>query len=210
MKILKVVKKDEKNVAIYLDNNEALFLSNEILIKNGLRKNDEISEDRFAYLIKENQLFYLKQKAFKLLGRRLHSVRELKIKLSQKGYETQNIDTVVSELIHSGYLNDYEFAFQFSEENIKNKLWGANKISAELKKRGIDRDIISRVLNEKFPSGNSSRNAAQLVEKKMKSISGKNIEPQKLKVKLLSFLASRGYDYETSKNVVEKYFGDDD
>ena len=59
MIIQKIVKKDDKNVIVHLDEGEKLFLSKEVILKNGLRKGDVISEEKHASLIKENQSFFL-------------------------------------------------------------------------------------------------------------------------------------------------------
>jgi len=203
MKIEKVVKKDEKNVTLILENNEKLFLSYEVFIKSGLRKNDEISESRFSYMIEENQLYFLKQKAFRLLGRRQHSAYELKFKLKQKGYKNELIDNVIDQLLESNYLNDYDFAKSFAEENIKNKLWGKRKIEAELIKKGINREIISRIINEKFSDHDDIDNALELGKKKYKSLIGRNTDNDKIQTKLYSYLLSRGYDYDTIKRTID-------
>jgi len=41
MIITRVVKKDDTNVIVYLDNNEKLYLSYEVFLRNGLRKDLE-------------------------------------------------------------------------------------------------------------------------------------------------------------------------
>ena len=77
MVIAKIQKKNDNNVIVLLDNDQKLFLSYEVLLKNGLRKGSEISESHFDFLVKENQKYFIKQKAYLLLGKRLHSVYEL-------------------------------------------------------------------------------------------------------------------------------------
>ena len=99
MKITRIAKKDSANVIIEFDNGEPLFLSVEIFMKSGLRKNDEISEDRFLFLVRENKIFYIKQRAFRYLGRRLHAKSELKTKLLQKRYESDLIDKADQSLL---------------------------------------------------------------------------------------------------------------
>jgi regulatory protein len=204
MKILKVVKKDSKNVTVYLDSDQILYFNYEIFIKNRLRKNDEISESEINSLIKENQKFAVKQRAFRYLARRHHSENELRIKLKQKKYDENIIEEIIGNLKESNYLNDLEFAEIFSGENIKNKYWGRNKVKAELIKKGISSKIISQVLSEKFPGGNDLQNAIGLAEKKIKSLSSRNLEKKKLKEKIYTYLFSKGYDYETAKEAVEK------
>lgn len=203
MRIVKVSKKDEQNVIVYLDSDEKLYLSYEVFLENGLKKNDEISESRFSFLVRENQKYHIKQRAWRYLGRRMHAEKELKLKLAQKGYERELINIVVTDIKSRGYLNDYQFASQFTDENLANKLWGKVKVKAELMKKGIDIQIVDRIINEKFPEGNLLANAIELASKKYRTIKFKNYEPNKLKLKLLNFLASRGYDYETSKIAVD-------
>ncbi len=202
MRIERIVKKDNKNVTLILDNNEKLFLSYEVFIKSGLRKGDEISESRISLLIEENQTFYIKQKAFRLLGRRLHSSYELKLKLKQKNYNDNLINEVIKQLTESKYLNDYEFAKSFTEENIKNKLWGQRKTEAELFKRGINREIIGRIINEEFSDSNQFDNALELAGKKYKALLKGNTSSEKIQSKLISFLIARGYDYDIVKRAV--------
>ncbi len=203
MIIEKVVKKNEKNVIVFFDNDDKLILSYEIFLKNGLKKNEDISDSRLSSLIEQNQIYFLKQKAYRLLGRRQHSSYELKIKLRQKGYKSEFIEQIIEELNSKGLLNDYEFALAFSEESITNKSWGKKKVEAELFKRGVDRGVISEIIEEKFPEGSGFDKALELGRKKMKLLQARKAEPEKLSSKLYSFLLSKGYDYESCKRVVE-------
>lgn len=210
MKIVNISRKDDTNVVIHLDNDEKLFLSYELLLKNGLRKNEEISESRFSELIRENQLYFIKQRAARYLARRLHSINELRIKLRQKGYEIALINQVLDDLTEKNYLNDYQFGSVFADENIKNKLWGKNKLKAELIKRGLHSSDIDRVLIAKFPSDSGDYdNALELARKKHKQLSSRNLEERKLKEKIMAYLLSKGYDYETVSEVVRKNIDND-
>ena len=211
MKVKSISKKDENNVIVHLDNDEKLFLSYEIFLKNGLKKNDEISDDRFSVLVNQNQLYFIKQRAVRYLARRLHSVNELKIKLKQKGYDSNLIENVLSDLIEKNYLSDYEFASQYADENIRNKLWGKNKLKAELIKKGVSASVISRVLEEKISSGAEElESALELGKKKLKVLSSRNLEPRKLKEKLIAFLLTRGYPYDVVSRVVSGLLKNDD
>ncbi len=208
MTITRVVKKDENNVVVYLDNDEKLYLTYEVFMKNGLRKDSEIPEDHFQFLIRENQKFHIRQKAFSFIARRYHSIFEIRTKLRQKKYDKDLIEDTINNLIANKYLDDLEFSKIFADENIRLKLWGKNKIKAELMKRGVDAQTISEVINEKFPDGNDLENAIVLALKKYKALKKRNLENLKLKQKIYAFLSSRGYDYETSKDAVDKVIND--
>ena len=207
MHIARIQKKNDNNVIVLLDNDQKLFLSYEVLLKNGLRKGSEISESHFDFLVKENQKFFIKQKAYTLLGKRLHSVYELKTKLRQKKYDADLIQLTIDDLLNGHYLDDMKFAEMFSEEKLRLKLWGKTKLKSELMKKGISSAIIMTVLEEKFPALDEELdNASQLVKKKYNQLKNRNMEKQKLVKRLYAFLISKGYSYDISKQVIEKLF----
>jgi len=204
MIVSRIVKKDEKNVTVHFDNGEVLFLAVDIFYKSGLKKNDEISDDRFSSLIKENRLFHIKQKAFLYLGRRHHSASELRIKLKQKGYDTELINEVIEDLKNKNYLNDKEFAKMFVEEKIKLKLWGEQKLRSELIKRGIKSEIISDVLRDIISDEVQLNNALILATKKYDTLRKRRIDEKTLKQKLITFLNSRGYNFDVIKEICDE------
>jgi regulatory protein len=204
MRVTRIVKKGKSDVTIHFDDDIKLFLAIEVFLKSGLKKSDEISEDRFSFLIEENKKFHIKQKAFRLLGRRQHSVAELRSKLWGKDYDKSLIDEILEQLITSNYLNDKEFANAFVEEKLKAKKWSERRLKSELIKKGIKPDVISEVLGEKVSSSDNFDNAFTAAKKKYISLKQRNLEPKEIKNKLSAFLLSRGFNYETVKEVFEK------
>jgi regulatory protein len=114
------------------------------------------------------------------------------------------IDEIIDELKEKELIDDYKYGLIFTEEKMRTKLWGEKRIKGELIKRGINFDLISQVIKEKFPEGNKLNNAIALAEKKMKTLSKYDLERRKLAERIYSYLSSRGYDYQTSKEAVEK------
>ncbi len=210
MKVNRIVKKDAKNVIIHFDDDEVLFLSVGIFYKSDLKKNAEISDDRFSSLIKENRLFHIKQRAFRYLGRRQHSTSELLIKLKQKGYETELINQVLDDLKQKNYLDDTKFAEMFVEEKIKLKLWGEQKLKSELIKRGIKSEIISDVIRNKVSEQDKLSYAMILASKKYETLRNRNVDKDVIKRKLITFLNSCGYNYDVIKEVCDELIIEDD
>ena len=172
MRILKVVKKGKSDVTIYFDNDSLLFLAVEVFLKSGLKKGDDISEDRFSFLIEQNKLFHIKQRAFRLLGRRQHSSSELRRKLWNKDYEQKLIDEVIEDLKKNGYLNDKDFIRAFVAEKSKTKNWSSKKIKGELFKRGVASKLIDEMLSEQ-PTESDLESAMKLAKKKYEVLSEK-------------------------------------
>jgi regulatory protein len=204
MRILKITKKDRANVLIKFDNDEIMILSLEIFMKSGLRKNDKVPDNRFFQLIRENKLFYIKQRAFRLLGRRLHSKGELKQKLLQKMYDKELIDVILDELSEKKYLDDEEFVKQFVREKFFSKKWSKRRIQSELIKYNIGRTTIDKILNENILEEDDYKNALEVAGKKYKSIVKKDLEKKVAANKLLSFLKMKGYNFNIIKKVCEE------
>jgi regulatory protein len=203
MRITRVVKKGKSDVTIYFDNDAVLFLAVEVFLKSGLKKGDDISDDRFSLLIEQNKLFHIKQRAFRLLGRRQHSSSELRRKLWNKDYEQKLIDEVIADLQKKGYLDDKEFIRAFVAEKIKSKNWSIKRIKAELFKRGIASKLIEELLSAQSKDSDSD-NAMKLASKKYEVLLKRNLEPKDLRNKLSTYLFSKGFDYELIKKICNK------
>ena len=202
MVITRIVQKGKNDVTIHFDNDSMLFLAVEVFLKSGLKKGDDISEDRFSFLIEQNKLFHIKQRAFRLLGRRQHASFELSRKLWNKDYEQKLIDEVIEDLQKKGYLDDKEFIRAFVADKSKTKNWSTKKIKSELLKRGIDSKLIDRMLNgQTFES--DFENAMKLANKKYEQLLKRISEPKELRNKLSAFLFSKGFDYDLIKGVCE-------
>ena len=203
MRVLKVVKKGKNDVTIQLDDDKYLILKLEVFLKSGLKKGDEISEDCFSFLIEQNKLFYIKQKAFRLLGRRQHSSSELRRKLWNKDYEQKLIDEVIEDLSKNGYIDDTEFIRVFVAEKSKTKNWSRKRIKSELIKRGLDSKLIDKILSEQY-SESDFDNASTVAKKKVEVLTKRNLEKKELRTKLSTYLFSKGFDYEVIKDVVNQ------
>ena len=209
MKIERVSRKDEKNVSVYFDNGERLILSEDTFYNSGLRKGDEISEDRFSFFIEQNILYHIKQRALSYLARRFHSERELLIKLKQKSYEERLIKIVLNELREKSFIDDQVFANHFIEEKLKKKRWGKNKIRAALFSKGVSASIIDEVLKSFDSEEDQNEAALALAKKKYENLKKRETDNRKLKQKLIAFLLSRGFEYEISAEVVSKIIKQD-
>jgi regulatory protein len=202
MNITKVAKKGTNNVEIHFDDGQTLILSYEIFLKNGLRRNDEVSESHFLFLKTENEKFQIKQKSYNYLARRLHSERELRLKLLKNRYNTDLIDEALEELKKLNYLDDEKFAYEFVEEKSK-RAWGKNKIKSALISRGVQSKTISKILDEEIDRTSEYEKAFELANKKLRILSGRNLETIKLKQKINAFLVSKGFDFDVIREVLD-------
>lgn len=204
MIVERIVSKDDDKATLFFDNGERLVLHKDVLYQSGLRKGDEISSDRFSILIQEETFYLIKQKAFRLLQRRIHTAKELHTKLRQKFSDETLIKECINDLQQKGFINDKDFALAFVSEKQKSKKWSRTRLKSELTKRGISIDIITEILSENFSSEKERQSANELAEKKYKQLIRKEIDKRKLYQKLIMYLQSKGYDYDIASETVRK------
>lgn len=204
MKIDRILRKDQSNVIITLDNQEKLILSEEVFFNSGLRKGDEISDDRYNFFISQNVFYHVKQRALNFLSRRLHSEKELFIKLKAKSYDEKIIKSVIEHLRNHHFVNDKNFAERFLEEKLKKKKWGMNKIKSALYIKGISANTIDEVFKMIDDSESHNEALLEITRKKINQLKKRNSDAKKIYQKTLSFLIGRGFEYETSKDVCNK------
>ncbi|GAB6282580.1 MAG: recombination regulator RecX [Ignavibacterium sp.] len=210
LKIKSIKSKNENTAIITLEDENIYFISKDIVYKNGLRKGDEITNEFIDELIRENQKYYIKERAYRYLSRRMHSGYELKIKLLQKNYDKKLIDEVLNELKEKNLIDDKEFAGLYIDERLRKKKIGIIKIRAELIKKGINRQIIDELLNGFETNDEMKENILLIGEKKIKQLKSRNLDNKQIKQKLFSFLISKGYDFDLIKETINKIFSQRD
>ncbi len=82
----------------------------------------------------------------RLLRYRLRSEREIRYRLSQKGFSEDLIDRVVEKLRRSKIVDDESFAYMFAKSELEVKFHGPYMIRRKLKDLGVDNDVIERAL----------------------------------------------------------------
>lgn len=86
------------------------------------------------------------EKAMELLLFKARTEYELRSKLQEREYSDEEIDEAIEYVSSFGYLNDETYAEQYVMSNTSQKSISAMR--RELKKKGIDEDIISNALSE--------------------------------------------------------------
>ena len=87
------------------------------------------------------------QHAIRLLALREHSAFELFTKLASKGHEENEIAATIELLQQQNVLNDARFAVAYLQSRVE-KGFGPLKIRAELRERGVKRELIEQAMEE--------------------------------------------------------------
>ncbi|MGN0521010.1 MAG: regulatory protein RecX [Eubacterium sp.] len=134
-------------IHLLLDNEYAVTTDENFWIDNYISNGTDIDEEQWQELLVKINYKKALNKCSELLARRDHSVKELRTKLLRTVDEV-SADKAINRYIEAGYLDDNRFCTALVDYLYKVKKFSLNHIKAECFKRGIDRDIISRVLDE--------------------------------------------------------------
>lgn len=113
----------------------------------GIYQGKEVDRVELALLGQQAEYRRAYNCAVSYLSRRDHSARELLLKLGRKGYRESAV-CAVERLKEEGYIDDERFARMYVRELINIKKYGKRRIEQELYRKGVDREIISLVLEE--------------------------------------------------------------
>ncbi len=195
MKITKIEKQSKRDRCnIYLDGVYRFSLARRTLEDSGLQENEKLSEKQIQELKEKDPESKAFDRSLLILSYRANSSGEMRQKLS-KNFEKPIIDKVICRLEKSGLLNDKEFAQHFAEDSKK----GKRLVRLELQKKGIDKETIEQVIQEK-DDAIELENAKKAAEKVLKKYEKE--DSQTKKQKLYENLSRRGFSYDIFKKVV--------
>lgn len=202
--IITEVNKKGNYVDVTFSNEEVITVHYEIFLEFHLYKNEKIELSKLKQILDAEEIRRIKKLTFYYLGRRSHSLKELKDKLMKKEYKKILIEEALTQLSKFGYVDDSKFAKQYYEEKTFRKKKGVNKIKAELIKKGVSNRIIDEICRENNENDIHYENARFYAEKKIKFLRKKDLSEYQLKQKIYSHLMYKGFTMDVINKVFSK------
>ena len=115
------------------------------------------------------------------------------MKLKSWGLIQEAIDLLIVELIQYNFLNEERYARSFARGKFRIKKWGKIKIRTALKKRDVYFKCIDLAMLE-IDDKTYLNTLKELLQKKNDILKETNL--YKRKMKLISYLVTRGYEYD--------------
>jgi regulatory protein len=119
--------------------------------------------------------------------------QEVRDKLYEWGLYSNDVESIISELIVDNFLNEERFAKAYAGGKFRMKKWGRIKIKIELKKRKISEYCIKKAMQE-INEEAYLQTIKILIEKKSKDIKEKNAQLRNYK--LVKYIASKGFEQD--------------
>ncbi len=124
--------------------------------------------------------------------------KEIKDKLKEKGYSSQDIDESIARLKEYGYLNDENYTLSYIKSN-KNKK-GIRLISMELAKKGISKDTIYGQLEE-----TTVDEVGAIEDVLVRRYRDLDIEDETQKRRVYNYFLRRGFGHEAISKALRNY-----
>lgn len=172
-----------------------------VAAERGLREGAELSAEELSETRVAGERPLAMSRALNLLGYRARSASEIKDRLTRAGYSRQTAEVVLSRLKELGYLDDEEYARNFARE--KSHKYGPRRVYTDLRKNGVDEDIIQMALGEEFSESSERESAFAAASRRYNT--GEKSDAQSRRV--YGFLARRGYSAEICAEVAREYRG---
>lgn len=184
---------------VFLDEEFAFGADKETIFNFGLRKNDELSEEKIKEIRDYDEFNLGKKTAYSFLGYKPRTEKELRKKLKEKKISEGNIEKTLNVLKDLKYLDDNQYAKMFLEEKLNNNPAGKRLISIKLAEKGIKKEVIDSVMTSQYSEDKEKKKAKELLTKYLKKVRAKSDMDKKQKC--YRYLLSRGFDYEIVKSV---------
>jgi len=179
---------DVSRVVVYFEDRTYLTVDALEAKRLKLAPGMEIDAESLPALSEESRRHAARVKAVQITGKRNLSRAELMKKLSEKGFSEEDSSAAADWLCEMGVLDDTAYA-ELLVRHYRAKGFGDLRVREELRRRGIDRDLIASVLEE---NPQDPQNA--VIEFLLQKLRGKALDEES-KRKLSAALMRRGYTF---------------
>lgn len=206
--------RDPNRVNVFLDGRFAFSLDVAQVVELGVKVDQELSPERLKELRDASEFGKLYQRTLEWVLTRPHSVRETRDYLRRRQIKRHQLnrqrereekkplaelrddmmELVVERLITKGYLNDEKFAAYYIENRYVRRGISHKRLRMELQKKGVDTDIVNRLLNQE--ARDEDEEIMKMIAKKRKKYDD---------YKLVNYLVRQGFGFQMAKEAVEKY-----
>ncbi|ULE32949.1 recombination regulator RecX [Mycobacterium sp. IDR2000157661] len=138
----------------------------------------------------------------RLLTARARTRAELEGQLARRGYPDDVSSRVLDRLTKVGLVDDADFAEQWVRSRQANAGKGKRALAAELRTKGVDKDVITAALADVDADAERSR-AEQLVAERLRRHKLDDGDDMKVTRRLVGMLARRGYPESMAFDVVK-------
>lgn len=192
---IKTAVKTKGRLNVFVDGVYAFSLTESQIIEEKIKLDQEISSSQLNELKNESEFGKKYTRALELIFRRPRSKKELFNYARRRGWDESTRDRVIEKLQLRGYQDDKKFAEFWLRARMSGKPISKRKLSAELQQKGLEREIINKVLST-YSTDDEQEALEILVAKKRSKYPDRQ--------KFIAYLARQGFNFDTIKTILDK------
>jgi len=205
---IKPKSKKSRRYSIFVDDELAAEVNEEVIAKLDLRRNQAITPQRLEQIATAQQDSQTRQAALNLLDYRARTRQELARRLQRKDLPADSIQRVIADLGEKGLIDDQQFARWMVGTLRRRKNLSKRAIANKLRQAGVDHEIAEAVISEELDDYDEHSHAEQAAVKHMKKLG--NLEPTTRRRRLYNYLQRRGFPSYLIRDVLQEVQPDDD
>lgn len=169
MKISKITtqKKNKDRYNIFIKDEYAFSVDEDVLIKYELRKGLDLSEELISEIRSEDDIQKAYNKVIHYLSYRMRSEKEVRSYLHKEEITEIQVDRIVDRLKERKLIDDLQFAEMFVRTRMNTSSKGPGLIKQELAEKGIKEEF-AQIALEQFEREAQEEKALKLVEKRLR------------------------------------------
>jgi regulatory protein len=185
---------------IFVDGEFWAEIDGDVVGERGLREGAALGLEELEAARVAGERALAMNRALHFLGYRARSRREVRDRLRRYGYGEETVGGVIGRLEELGYLDDEEFARTAARE--KARRYGPRRVSADLRRSGVDAELAEDVVEEEFAE-RSEVEAARSAAARRYNRGRSDAEARRV----YGFLIRRGYSADVCAEVAREYRG---
>ncbi len=190
-----------RRLNVFLEGRFAFSLAEDLAA--GLSPGSYLSDAEIMDLQRQDDLHQVFDAALNLLTYRPRSVSELRGRLLRKSFDPTLVEEALERLKNQKVVDDQEFAQFWVENRQSYRPRGGRLLQAELRSKGVEREIIDSVL----PGPEEEESSAYRVgQQRARSLKG--LEWREFRQRVGDHLVRRGFGYETAASVARRLWNE--
>lgn len=196
--VLEIYSYTQNKAKVKLDNGFTFALYKGEIRKYKIKENGYLEKDVLQEILDKVLYKRAKERALFLLKDSGKTRKQISDKLKQGYYPEAVIDNVIEFLERYSYVDDYEYALNYIDNNCKGK--SLKRIRNDLYAKGIAKELIEKAVNSAEIDEDIS--IAKLIEKKIKRY---DLNDPKDKRRFYALLQRNGYSYDLIAKTLREY-----
>lgn len=190
---------NRQKVRVHILEGEKLVLYRGELGRFSIREEGDLPEETYREIVDTVLTKRAISRAMHLLVRRMYTRAGLRGKLTQDGYPAEAVDSALEYVEQFHYVDDQRYVEQYLLGPGAGK--GIRAVEYELQQKGIDREVIRRVLADREP-----RDEYEIVKAAaQKKLGAPHRLDEKEYRRAYGYLARKGFDGEKIRKVLEEF-----